>query len=65
MSWLADPKYQDKDKLKNLLDTNEVTEDQYRALKGFHKHVGFVCDSPSDKDKLILAEAYSDCELNT
>ena len=40
----------------------DITEDEYKALKGFHKHIDFICDSPSDKDKKKLADAYRTCE---
>ena len=62
LSWLKDPKYRDKDELEHLKQNKDITEEEYKALKGFHRHVEFIWDSPSKKDKENLAKAYRYCE---
>ena len=61
--WLKDPKYRKKADLKKLRENKEITEDEYKALRGFHKHVDFIRDTPSKTDKNKLAEAYRECEF--
>ena len=43
-------------------EINDITEDEYKALKEFHKHLHFVHDKPSKADKSNLVQAYHDSE---
>ena len=49
--------------LQDLKDKGEISEEEYKCLKGFHRHVNFIRDAPSMDDKQKLGEAYHNCEF--
>lgn len=40
------------------LKSKKITEEEYRILDGFFRHIDYITSEPSQLDKKILARAY-------
>ena len=58
--WLKDKKYQSQASIDKLHHDKELSDEHYKMLSGFLRHVDFVSDRPSEQDVKKVVNAYTE-----